>query len=130
MVSGSADRNPWTLVSDQLFRETGRYRIPKQIRGRWYNYLDPKINKDQWTAKQDLELISQVKLSGKKWALISKNIPGRNENMVKNRYHSLLRTMKDLQISTDIKKQYPQTESIEQIKLFALYERLTQTNTA
>jgi hypothetical protein len=72
-------------VSDQLFRETGRYRIPKQIRGRWYNYLDPKINKDQWTAKQDLELISQVKLSGKKWALISKNIPGRNENMVKNR---------------------------------------------
>ena len=39
--------------------------------------------------------MNEILRNGKKWALISKNIPGRNENSVKNRWFSLLKIYKD-----------------------------------
>ena len=40
-------------------------------------------------------LLENIKQLGKKWADISKKMPGRNENYVKNRFTSLFRSVKN-----------------------------------
>ncbi len=54
-----------------------------------------------------MKLISQY---GRKWSVISKNIKGRTENAVKNRYHSICKqtVSKDSQKSTTTNSQMAQ----------------------
>ena len=40
-------------------------RIGKQCRERWYNNVDPNLNKDKWTIAEDLQLMELHKLYGK-----------------------------------------------------------------
>lgn len=40
--------------------------------------------------EEDLKILEEIKKNGTKWAQISKNLIGRNENNVKNRYFTLL----------------------------------------
>ena len=64
-------------------------RNSKQCRGRWINHLDPELKREKWTTFEDDQLLSLRKQVGNKWSYISKNLPGRNENSVKNRWKSL-----------------------------------------
>ena len=61
----------------------------RQCRERWINYVDPGLNKGQWTKEEDELLIEMQKELGNKWSEISKALKGRNENSVKNRWKSL-----------------------------------------
>ena len=63
----------------------------KQCRERWLTALDPSINKQQWTLKDDLEFLEKWMEFGNKWRVIASNIPGRTESQVKNRFKLLLR---------------------------------------
>ena len=63
-------------------------RSAKQARERWYNHLDPQIQKGPWTPAEDLLIFQQHEKIGPKWATISKMISGRSDNAVKNRYNS------------------------------------------
>ncbi len=80
-------------MSERLFEKTGWYRNPKQIRERWHNHLDPNISKRKWYFEEDKKLFEQVRIHGKKWSKISQSLVGRNENMVKNRFKSLMRKL-------------------------------------
>jgi len=51
----------------------------------------------EWNNEEDSELMKLVLNVGKKWSEISKLLPGRNENAVKNRFFSLLRKEKKKQ---------------------------------
>jgi hypothetical protein len=42
-------------------------RIGKQCRERWYNNVDPNLNKDKWTVAEDLQLMELHKHFGNKW---------------------------------------------------------------
>jgi len=42
-------------------------RIGKQCRERWYNNVDPNLNKDKWTIAEDLQLMELHKIYGNKW---------------------------------------------------------------
>lgn len=56
----------------------------------WYNHLNPVVNHNKWTLKEDIQLFDLAGKIGTKWAKISKALEGvRTEHMVKNRFNSI-----------------------------------------
>lgn len=66
-------------------------RTKKQCRERWISQLDPTLNRGQWTPEEDALLEELAEKTNRKWANIARKMPGRTENMVKNRFHALQR---------------------------------------
>lgn len=75
-------------------QELGR-RLGKQCRERWFNHLDPDLNKGPFTAEEDEQILSMKFTVGSKWAAIATALEGRTDNMVKNRYNSTLKRVMD-----------------------------------
>lgn len=48
------------------------------------------MKKRKWTEEEDSILLEAQRVIGNKWTLIRKRLPGRSENDVKNRYHSIM----------------------------------------
>jgi len=103
-------RGSWTSEEDELLRKTvERYgpkkwcaviapnlpgRMGKQCRERWFNTLDPSLKKGPWSAKEEETLKEAHAKYGNKWSLISKLLPGRSNNDIKNHFHASLRRTK------------------------------------
>ena len=74
-------------------------RSGKQCRERWFNNLCPGVKKGNWSEEEDEMIFQLYQKYGSSWSKISKYIPGRTENAIKNRFYSTLR-----KIATDKKK--------------------------
>ena len=72
----------WAELATKLPGRTG-----KQIRDRWTNYLNPKIDRKPFTREEDEQLWHGQKVYGNKWVEISESVfeYKRSENQVKNR---------------------------------------------
>lgn len=76
----------WSTIASNL---PGR--IGKQCRERWHNHLNPSLSKVPWSAADDELIISWRHTYGNRWADISRQLPGRSDNDIKNRWYSSLR---------------------------------------
>jgi myb proto-oncogene protein len=70
-------------------------RSQKQCRDRWLNYLAPWIKKEDWTKEEDDIIIQNVQQNGTKWSKLTKLIPGRTDNGIKNRWYPHLSKMEN-----------------------------------
>jgi hypothetical protein len=71
-------------------------RLGKHCRERWYNHLNPDLNsnshiENEWNAEEDLKLIKLQLDMGNSWSKIAREMTGRTENSVKNRWNSLVK---------------------------------------
>ncbi|EAX89130.1 Myb-like DNA-binding domain containing protein [Trichomonas vaginalis G3] len=76
----------WSLIAQELQGRTG-----KQCRERWTNQLNPNLNRDNWSSNEDRILLHQQQIFGNSWSKISKYLPGRSSNSIKNRWSWLSR---------------------------------------
>ncbi|KAH6783777.1 hypothetical protein C2S52_008736 [Perilla frutescens var. hirtella] len=114
-------KGPWSKEEDEVIIElVNKYgpkkwstiaqhlpgRIGKQCRERWHNHLNPNINKEAWTQEEELALIRAHQIYGNKWAELTKFLPGRTDNAIKNHWNSSVKKKLDMYMASGLLSQY------------------------
>ncbi|XP_047315933.1 uncharacterized protein LOC124919671 isoform X2 [Impatiens glandulifera] len=95
----------WTEVEDVRLDVTVRIFGPKnwkriaelvggrtqvQCRERWFNSLDPSLNKGKWNEEEDSRLLAAMSEHGHCWSKVAASMPGRTDSLCRRRWKLLL----------------------------------------
>lgn len=115
----------WTVVAQSLPDRTG-----KQCRERYVNHLNPRLKNTDWTAVEDATIFHLYNTIGSHWAKMSKVIPGRTDNGIKNRFHNIRRQYEredTHRIRLNAAHEHPEHVRLERLRKFP--EHLTGKST-
>lgn len=98
---GDNGATKWTECSKQI-----RGRCGKQCRERWVNILNPDVKKGNWTDEEQLLIFESLHKYFTSWSAMSKVLPGRTENSIKNYFYSSVRRLKSNPITHFLKELY------------------------
>jgi hypothetical protein len=106
----------WSIVAQSLPERTG-----KQCRERYVNHLNPRLKVSDWSPLEDAMIFHLYNNIGSHWAKMSKMIPGRTDNGIKNRFHNLRRQLERedehrLRLSTA--RDFPEEIRLDRIREF------------
>lgn len=97
LIAQFGPRN-WSKIASHFPNRQG-----KQCRERWHNHLNPHINKNKWTSREERVLLQAYLRYSSKWAIIARFLPGRTDNCIKNHYNSTIkRKLRMKELSTDM----------------------------
>ncbi|CAK7353326.1 unnamed protein product [Dovyalis caffra] len=114
-------KGPWSKEEDEIIIElVNKYgpkkwstiaqhlpgRIGKQCRERWHNHLNPAINKEAWTQQEELALIRAHQIYGNRWAELTKFLPGRTDNSIKNHWNSSVKKKLESYMASGLLEQF------------------------
>jgi hypothetical protein len=122
-------KGPWSAHEDKILRDWVDREGPtkwsqcstlipgrsgKQCRERWFNILNPHVKKGDWKNEEDALIFQMYQNLGPRWTLIAKQLPGRTENSIKNRFYSTVRKMKQHSKYED--EQQGETDSVAKVE--------------
>jgi Myb-like DNA-binding domain len=84
MVYPHTKNPPWPKIAESIPGRSG-----KQCRERFKDHLDPNLRQAEWSQTEDAMIFRLYSVEGSKWSRMTKFLPGRTDNNIKNRFHHL-----------------------------------------
>ena len=110
----------WSAIAielNQLAHNNQQVRKGKQCRERWLGHLNPKIVRETWTNEEDSILLLKQSYLGNRWSEISRFLPGRTENQIKNRWRKLGKSLKEFKKQKNAFGEVPLERMIVEVEL-------------
>jgi myb proto-oncogene protein len=70
-------------------REVLLGRTSHHIRDRWFNYLNPKIDKSPFTIEEEFKVLVLFQIFGTNWSLIQYYLPHRSARFIHSKFRGL-----------------------------------------